>query len=185
MIKFSKRKFLASVAVLVSGFAYANSMTHTTINNNQLVVPSFSAHGTMDKQSALLLKSLLQNPNIKVNAVVSQPNLRRNMNPEITYTIKGKTNRRTAKMLKQLLQNSKHLSIHAVISKSEALNSSKNQTPSFTTHFPEYTPFYYKGVPPIYNQGNMLWYPIKIEDRKISNEATALNHLHDETLASN
>lgn len=185
MVKqFSKSKLLVSIAVLASGLAYAN--TSTLQNKNTNMELTYSAHGTMDKKSALLLQSLLQNPNVKVRAITSNSKSKSQLSSGFSYTIKGKTTRRTAIMLKQLLQNSGHLiSIQAEITKKEKPNKIALQPLSYTTHFPEYTPFYYKGVPPVYTRGNTLWYPVKINERKIASDSTVSTLRHIKVLASN
>ena len=180
MIKhFSENALLLSATVLFTGLASATNTVEVSTGKVINTTKTYTAHGSMNKKTALMIKYLLRNPHLRVEAYAGRPTsqinrqVNRSANINVSYTIKGKTDRKTALRLKKLFQNNKHISITANINYQPTKNptlASNVVKPTYTTYFSEYTPFYYKGVPPVYTKGNMLMYPVRINERQIASK---------------
>ena len=177
MVKhFSRNALLLSATVLFTGTTSATKTVELTTNNTLNMAKTYTAHGSMDKKTALMIKYLLRNPHLQVRAYTGthtsqmDRHVNKSSHLNVTYTIKGKTDRKTALRLKKLFQNSKHISVTANITYQPISNTLTSNTmpPTVTTYFSEYTPFYYKGIPPLYTKGNMLMYPVRINDRQVA-----------------
>ena len=171
---------LCAVAMLNNSASATKIETHKTINfssqtsNKMVPNTTYTANGTMNKKTAVMLVNLLRNPHLQVRATVNGQRLQ-TISPEqtsnkkltdvlVNYTITGKTDRKTVLKLKKLMQNSKHLQISA------HMNINSNQQRIANTPRPQYqpqfiggyTPFYASSLPPVYVQGNVVWMPIPV-----------------------
>jgi len=158
MNDFSKNALIIGSAVLLTTFASASKTTKST--NTHASQSTYSATGTMSKKTALMLQGLLKNPHLSVEAHIGKHQTKAT-NQEISYTIKGKTDRATALKLMKLLQTSQQItmttSAHGFqqTTQLQAMQANKQFTGA-------YQPFYYNGIPPIFAQGNVVWYPIPV-----------------------
>jgi hypothetical protein len=165
----SKTGIVLGVALLASSIVSANKTEAVSTNNNAINTTlnnAYTAHGTMSKKTALMVKYLLRNPHLKVSAVLSKPAQHSNQamaqKNTFSYTVTGTTDRKTALKLKRMFQQNKHISISATVSRPT------QSVETYTTYYPGYTPFYYKGTPPVYREGNTVWYPVKIEEQPVA-----------------
>ncbi len=170
-----KSKLLISTAIIASAIATAESTP--TINTSssaadnvtnyvvsQTSAPSYTASGTMSKKTALMLTNLLKNPHLTVKAIAGKKSARSNL---VTYTITGKTSRANALKLKQLLQSNQEITMNVrpqtnMGNQRQLQVAQQQRLPSQNLqNFPgAYQPFYYYGRPPLFVQGNIVWYPI-------------------------
>lgn len=151
--------------------------------NIRATSPTYTASGTMSKKSALLLTNLLRNPHLKVKAIAGnqqpQSQAKRPMDVSVRYTIKGTTDRQTVLKLKRLLKNSKNIQIIAHANVNLPSRIVRQQPRSNAIVQPSrpfigaYKPFYYKGTPPVYIQGNTMWYPIPVRSSASQNHDQA------------
>ncbi len=171
---------LCAVAILNNSASATKIETHKIANtsnqaSNQLIPnATYTANGTMDKKTAIMLVNLLRNPHLKVRASVNGQRLQ-TINPEqtakkkltdafVNYTITGKTDRKTVLKLKRLMQNSKQIQISAQMN----INTQQQRImniphPQYNPQFiGGYTPFYANSLPPVYVQGNTVWMPVPV-----------------------
>ncbi len=182
---FSGNGIILFAAIIFTGIASANKTDAVRAPANIAGGTTYTAHGTTDLKTAMMLKYLLKNPHLRVQAQLQprQKPAARQTEVMVNYTIKGKTDRQTVMKLKQLLQNSKHIKIsaHANVNMN-APQISQNSVSSpyamqgMNNFVPAYTPFYSKGIPPVYVRGNMVYYPIPINTKAVSkNQVQSMN----------
>ncbi|MCF6205166.1 MAG: hypothetical protein L3J59_16135 [Methylococcaceae bacterium] len=179
----SKKGLLLSTSVLLIGATQADLLTSPNSNNDIQTRKTYTAKGTTNYKTALMIKNLLKNPYLRVEAYTGKQqsknqNIIGNNHSDadilISYTIKGTTTKRNALKLKKLFETNQHISVSTNIlvsrqgSVTELSRNQQEATHSYSTHYPEYTPFYYKGVPPTYTNGRTLWMPVKIEERQVA-----------------
>jgi hypothetical protein len=188
MNQISKKGLLVSVSLLVTGASYANSPSAPSFNNilhNHFnASKTYTARGTTNFKTALMIKYLLKNPYLRVEASAGNQHIKNqqlldndknNTGLLISYTIKGTTSKRVALQLKKLFETNQHISVSTSITIPQPRQFAKKQyqpksIKSYSIHYPEYTPFYYKGLPPTYTNGRTLWMPIKIEERQTASK---------------
>ena len=166
----SENVFLLSSAaltvVLATTSVSANKQTNANIQKSPSNNATYTASGTMNKKTAVMLTNLLRNPHLQVRAEINgrplqtispKPAMKNPINILSNYTITGKTDRATVLKLKKLLQNSQQLQITA-----EANFNKNTQRVANTPAFQGYVPFYSNIRPPAYVQGNTLWVPVLI-----------------------
>ncbi len=163
-MEFSYKNSTVFMAICIFGsVSAANLSQSSSITPNTQV--SYTANGTMSKETALLLKRLLQNnKNLEIHAEVSTPRPskynNRLRNPKmpvevsVNYTVTGKTTVANVRKLKRLLKTHKHIEIVA-----EA-NIDLNQ--AITTRFIQPTTQYTQTSPNTYYPNstyNSAYYP--------------------------
>jgi len=142
--------------------------------------PTYTAHGIVDQKTALLLVNLLKNPHLKVKAEVHNKavgNRVKTTDTSATYRISGRTDLKTVKKLKKLLENNKQVEIN--ISSNNGVNLSGisltgSARPSMQQYlYQDYSTitsngktFYHNGRPPVFIQGNTLWYPVAVTSQQ-------------------
>ena len=175
----SEKLFLLSSAALTVALATTSVSANkpsmpTNVASSNLVSnnTTYTASGTMDKKTALMLTNLLRNPHLQVRAELNgqplqtispKPAMKSPMSILANYTITGKTDRKTVLKLKKLLQNSQNLQINAEAKFNT--NTRIANTPAFQNRsqfIPGYTPFYSNRTPPTYVQNNIVWVPVLI-----------------------
>jgi len=197
----SKNKLAIFAAVLLTGAAYANKANTNMGNhasgavNHSMKNLSYTAHGKTDRRTAMLFQQLLKqqkNHNLQVHVDVTK-RAARSSNKNFTYTITGKTSIRNVKKLMQLFKTNKHVEIVAQANPVSNQSSSHQQGAyakqqqfqqrlqqrqlqkqwGFNQLPAPYQPFSYVGKPPVFIQGNILWYPMPITKapQKIAKQA--------------
>ncbi len=178
-----KKGLLLGTSVLIIDATQADLLTSPNSNNYIRTSKTYIAKGTTDYKTALMIKYLLKNPYLRVEAytgkhqIKSQKIVSNNHSDAdilISYTIKGTTTKRNALKLKKLFETNQHISVSTKLlvsrqgSVTKLSRNQQEQTHSYSTRYPEYTPFYYKGVPPTYTNGKTLWMPVKIKERQVT-----------------
>jgi GrpB-like predicted nucleotidyltransferase (UPF0157 family) len=180
----------------------ANQNQKVTASNNVLVgspTParnkvksvSYTAHGKTDRKTALLFQQLLKNNrNLQIQTQVikrSVPSAKRNLVVSVNYTVTGKTNMNTVRKLVKLFKNNKEVeiiakaNINASTSRQQNIQYGHNNWKYNT--FPIQQPFYYKGYPPVYIQGNTMWYPVQVNTQAYPQNNTVSNISTPKSLA--
>ena len=186
---FSEDKLILAALVLLTGAASANkadifntkpSAPASTIQNI-----SYTANGTTDRRTALLFQQLMKNRHqLQISAEVIQSPKQQSRSPvdvTVNYTIHGKTSMKTVKRMIQLFKNNKEVQVIATANiKSnrtrniQRSNLAQQRIPNNNPFPAPYQPFYYNGYPPVFIQGNTLWYPVPV-----NNQATFGNQVQN------
>ncbi len=158
-----------------AGLPVKNSAKSST-NDNKV----YTAHGKTDRKTAMLLINLLRNPHLRVKAEVGsvgEKNIpKKTQQVYKQFTISGKTNPQAVKKLRALLASSKHVEI-SVQPSTNKVNISQKSEQKQQARQPIYhsyqdyqalisqgKTFYHAGKPPVFMQGNTLWYPVAVKD---------------------
>lgn len=189
---FTENGLILAAALVFTGAASANKSDTIRLPAQLNTGTSYTAHGTMDKKTAMMVKYLLRNPHLQVKAEVHRhhPVAKPKTDVTVNYTIKGTTDRQTVLKLKRLLQNSKHIKIIARANINAKPHMAQNQrparvypAPNMTRYVPAYTPFYYNGVPPVYIQGNTVYYPVPVQSQAFKGQDKKQNRQPGLTVA--
>jgi len=186
---FTENGLILAAALVFTGAASANKSDTIRLPAQLNTGTSYTAHGTMDKKTAMMVKYLLRNPHLQVKAELHRHRQPAKPKTDVTvnYTIKGTTDRQTVLKLKRLLQNSKHIKITARANINAKPRLVQNQRPARarpTRYVPAYTPFYYNGKPPVYIQGNTIYYPIPVQSQAYQDQIEKQNIRPELNIAS-
>jgi len=139
----------------------------------------YTTHGKTDLKTAQMLINLLRNPYLKVKAEV-HPAVRKEA--DYYYTIKGRTTIENVNKLKALLQNNKQINITVQANNKKAgspIRLNAEAQPAQQYIYQDYValiakgqPFYHYGRPPVFIQGNTLWYPVAVTTQAPSEQTT-------------
>lgn len=181
----AEKLYLLSSAVFTVALVTTSASANKPINvisasNSFSDSTTYTASGTMDRKTAVMLTNLLRNPHLQVRAEINgqplqtispKPAMKNPMNILANYTITGKTDRKTVLRLKKLLQNNQYLQINAEANFNTNAQRVAN-VPTFQNYnrfIPSYTPFYSNVTPPTYLQGNTVWVPVLINQQSMIN----------------
>ena len=93
MVKyFSRNVLLLSATVLFTGSTSATKTVELSPNNTLNMAKTYTAHGSMDKKTALIIKYLMRNPHLQDRAYTGTHTARigrHTSHLNVTYTIKG------------------------------------------------------------------------------------------------
>lgn len=198
MKKNTGNALILGAATLLVGVTSTNSLdaannTHNAIQQTTQNV-SYTAHGKTDRQTARLFQQLMQNNrNLQIHAEVIKKPVSYNKpqkDVNINYTISGKTDMKTVRKLIKLFNNSKAIEISMIANSGsqtakqkpqlKELKPQKNQNlyngsaSAYVYNYPQpyfygyNTAYYgYNNYPPVYVQGNIIWYPVPIVDNYV------------------
>jgi len=214
MKKNSRNTLILGTATLLAGVAATNTLdaannTQNTIEKTTQSV-SYTADGKTDIKTARLFKQLMQNNrNLQIHAeVIKQPARQNKPHKEvdINYTITGKTDMKTVKKLIKLINNSKAIEISMIANTGSQTAKQKRQQKeympkqnlhngsanAYVYNYPQ--PYYYgyntvysgyNIYPPLYVQGNIIWYPVPVLDSYVNNDVVNKQTSASITVASN
>lgn len=134
-------------------------------STNELV---YTAHGKINTKTANLLINLLRNPQLKVKAEVWMPAGKPAMtNAFSSQTVKalsisGKTSQKNIKKLKALLDKNENIEINVQPAAGNQQNRYQ-KLQAYSALATQGKPFYHQGVPPVFIQGKVLWYPVPVQ----------------------
>ena len=181
----AEKLYLLSSAVFTVALVTTSASANKPINvisasNSFSDSTTYTASGTMDRKTAVMLTNLLRNPHLQVRAEINgqplqtispKPAMKNPMNILANYTVTGKTDRKTVLRLKKLLQNNQYVQINAEANFNTNAQRVAN-VPTFQNYnrfIPSYTPFYSNITPPTYLQGNTVWVPVLINQQSMIN----------------
>lgn len=216
MNKNSRNALILGTATLFAGVTVTNTLdaannTQNTIEKTTQSV-SYTAHGKTDIKTARLFKQLMQNNrNLQIHAEVIKQPVRQNKpqkEVDINYTITGKTDMKTVRKLIKLFNNSKAIEISMVANSGSQTAKQKRQQKeympkqkqdlnngsanAYVYNYPQ--PYYYgyntvyygyNIYPPVYVQGNIIWYPVPVVDSYVNNDVINKQTPASLTVASN
>ena len=177
LINLLRNPQLVVKAEVGASVAPAKDIANLPVNTND---PTYTAHGKVDQKTALLLVNLLKNPHLKVKAEVHKKvkgNTVNTSNASVAYSISGKTDLNTIKKLKKLLENNKQVQMNVNSNngmKLSGISLAGNAKPSvqqylyqdYSTIISKGKTFYHNGRPPVFIQGNTLWYPVAVNGQQ-------------------
>jgi len=176
---------ILGVALLFTGVASATKTKDLQSPNVLSANTTYTASGTMSKQQAILLTNLLRNPHLRVKAEVGRQITARINNRSLssapvanpTYSVSGTMSKKQAILLANLLRNP-HLQVKADVGRLAVQHPSIRINDQFIG---VYKPFNYNGRPPVYIQGNTLWYPVPVATvtPKIEQTSAPMNYSLD------